>query len=65
MRFTGGSVTEEKRRNGKSFNPKHWRICLSFTYDEEGNLVNVEWSVDGLLSRNDKFVYESIYVPEE
>ena len=35
MRFTGGSVTEEKRRNGKSFNPKHWRICLSFTYDEE------------------------------
>lgn len=35
MRFTGGSVTEEKRRNGKSFNPKHWRVCLSFTYDEE------------------------------
>ena len=35
MRFTGGSVTEEKRRNGRSFNPKHWRICLSFTYDEE------------------------------
>ena len=35
MRFTGGGVTEEKRRNGKSFNPKHWRICLSFTYDEE------------------------------
>ncbi len=35
MRFTGGSVIEEKRRNGKSFNPKHWRICLSFTFDEE------------------------------
>ena len=35
MRFTGGSVAEEKRRNGKSFNPKHWRICLSFTFEEE------------------------------
>ena len=35
MRFSGGSVHEEKRHNGKSFNPKHWRICLSFTIEEE------------------------------
>ena len=27
------SITEVKRRDGKSFNPKHWRICLSFGKD--------------------------------
>lgn len=35
MNYRGGSVTEEKRKNGKSFNPKHWRVCLSFTFDEK------------------------------
>ena len=28
-----GSITEEKRRNGKSFNPKHWRVCVSLGTD--------------------------------
>ena len=28
-----GSITEVKRSNGKSFDPKHWRICLSLGTD--------------------------------
>lgn len=31
MRNGDGSVTEIKKKDGKSYSPKHWRICISYT----------------------------------
>lgn len=61
MRFTGGNVTEEKCRNGKSSNPKHWRICLSFTYDEErtdGTTKKKRKRVTGIVEGAKTHAYE-------
>lgn len=30
MNHCKGSVTEQKKKNGKPYYPKHWRVCLSF-----------------------------------
>ena len=40
MGYGDGSITEIKKPDGKSYNPKKWRVCLSFTVetqDAEGN----------------------------
>ena len=55
------SYNEKDQLVEQSFNNYEGKNVRTFTYDEDGNLVNVEWSVDGLLSRNDKFSYEYVY----
>ena len=49
----------------QAFNNYEGKNVRTFTYNENGDLVNVEWAVDGKTSRNDEFVYEYIYLPEE
>lgn len=37
MQYGEGSISEEKKRNGKSYSPKHWRVVASYTVlDAEG-----------------------------
>jgi len=43
MRNGEGSITEKKRPDGKSYNPKRWQICVSYTVkvlDSEGNTTS-------------------------
>ena len=35
MSYGDGSISEIKKPDGKSYNPKRWRICLSYRIEEE------------------------------
>lgn len=56
MRNGDGSIAEVLKPNGRSYNPKHWRIAISYTVEQTDGLGNV------LLDDKDKPVKKRVCV---
>ena len=52
MSYGDGSITEVKRPDGRSYSPKRWRVCVSYTVDKP--------QPDGTVKRRRKKVQRNV-----